>query len=148
MCYTSAKFFLSTRLCVCVCARAQVCTSMCMAGGDYVCGLGYILSCPSSMFPSLEVPGREEKSEVSGVEASGLRPFQSLSYLHFSLRNRLGWPLTGLSPQPPPCRGVPSHRRVGAGPGCSGSWLGFLSPGGNSRGQVPGALEGEQRPIR
>ena len=44
---------------------------MCMAGGDYMCGPGYFLSCPSSMFPPLEVPGKEEKSEVSGVEAPG-----------------------------------------------------------------------------
>lgn len=64
---------------------------MCMAGEDfYVCAaLGIFFPVPASMFPPLEVPGPGRKSEVSGVEASGSRPFQSLSYLHFSLRNRL-----------------------------------------------------------
>ena len=45
----------------CVCVRTQVCTSMCMAGGDYLCGPGYFLSCPSSVFLPLEVPGKEER---------------------------------------------------------------------------------------
>ena len=77
-----------------------------MAGGDYVCGLGYILSCPSSMFPSLEVPGREEKSEVSGVEASGLRSFQTVL---FTLQSEEQVRLASYRPVPsaPSLRGCP-----------------------------------------
>lgn len=135
--FQPSSSFLRESVCLCVCVSA--CTHKgsahpCVWLGKTTCaalGIFFLSSFPCSL--PLEVPGREEKSEVSGVEVSGSRPFQSLSYLHFSLRNRLGLAHSSVSSA---SWGVLSHLRVGAWVlACSGSWLGSLSTGGNIRGQ-------------